>query len=166
MAIGQRWTSATGRCSCTRRSEPWCMEMLDVQEAPGLFSRELLPSQAAPSLSCWQGLFLPGAGLCTCPRWVSHGSYQSTPSTCLGLNSSPGLEQVDCSPSLVSSAKSMNKHSITSCTSLVKVLDRAGARTAPCVTAHLTGSQAEYCPPLGLTFFCSPDCPSNQMVTP
>lgn len=65
----------------------------------GAFSTELIPSQSVPSPSCWQGLLLPGAGLCICPCWVSYGSYQPIPSTCLGLNSSPALEHISCSPS-------------------------------------------------------------------
>lgn len=140
------------------------MKMLDMQEAPGPLPRScslaIKPLSAHPvllsgALPSWGGTrHLSSLGF----TWFLPAHFFNLP----GLNSSPALEKVDCSPSLVSPAKLMNKHSITSRTSLVKVLHRVDARAASCVT----GSQAEYNPPLGLIFFCSPDCPPIQTVTP
>lgn len=113
-----------------------------MQEAPGPLPRScslaIKPVSAHPvllsgALPSWGGTWhLFSLGF----TWFLPAHFFNLP----GLNSSPALEQVDCSPSLVSPAKLMNKHSITSRTSLVKVLDRVDARAASCVTGRVQPS--------------------------
>lgn len=59
--------------------------MLSVSSrSPRARSAELLPSQSFPACILARGYYFPGVGLCICP-WMSSGSYQPIPPSCLGL---------------------------------------------------------------------------------